>query len=60
MLDHMVEDSGLCQCYDKAVSTSKGECELCAASMRSRVKLRVSECLRGLGHTRGLDSENTL
>ena len=30
-----------------------------AASTRSRVKLRVSECSRGLGHARGLGSENT-
>ena len=38
----------------------KGERGLHAVSARSRVKLRVSECSRGLGHTRGLDSENTL
>ena len=61
-------------CYDKAVSASRGECGLCydkvvstsrserglrAASTRLSVKLRVSECSRGLGHARGLGSENT-
>ena len=47
-------------CYDKAVSTSRGERRLHAASARSRVKLRVSRCSRGLGHARGLSSKNTL
>ena len=46
-------------CYDKAVSASRGERGLRAASTRLRVKLRVSGCLRGLGHARGLGSENT-
>ena len=48
------------RCYDKAVSTSRGERGLCTASTGSRVKLRVSGCSRGLGHARGLGSENTL
>ena len=46
-------------CYDKAVSASRGECGLRAASTRLRVKLRVSGCSRRLGHARGLGSENT-
>ena len=46
-------------CYDKVVSTSRGERGLRAASMRSSVKLRMSGCLRVLGHARGLGSENT-
>ena len=47
------------RCYDKAVSASRGERGLRAASARSSVKLRVSGCSRGLGHARGLGSENT-
>ena len=37
-------------CHNKAVSASRDECGLYAASTRSRVKLRVSRCLRGLRH----------
>ena len=47
-------------CYNKVVSTSRDEHRLHAANMMSRVKHRVSRCLRGLGHTRGLGGENTL
>ena len=38
--------------YDKVVSASRGERGLRTASARSRVKLRVSGCLRGLGHAK--------
>ena len=55
--DRTVETNALC--YDKAVSASRGERGLRAASARSSVKLRVSGCSRGLGHARGLGSENT-
>ena len=57
---HLIQLSHRCeQCYDKAVSASRGERGLRAASTRLRVKLRVSGCSRGLGHARGLGSENT-
>ena len=57
-LSREIEDKALC--YNKVVSTLRDEQRLHAASMRAGVKHRVSECLRGLGHTKGLGSKNTL
>ena len=49
---------GATMCYNKVVSASRDECGLHTTSTRLRVKLRVSRCSRGLGHARGLGSEN--